>query len=42
MTFMEDNSQQTLGIEVSGLYSGVDMLKVMTENGEFVSRFVKK
>ena len=37
-----DNSQQTLGIDVSGLNSGVYMLKVMTENGEFVSRFVKK
>ena len=37
-----DNSQQTLGIDVSGLNSGVYVLKVMTENGEFVSRFVKK
>lgn len=37
-----DNSQQTLGIDVSNLNSGVYILKVMTESGEFLSRFVKK
>ena len=31
-----------ISVDVSNLNSGVYMLKVITENGEFVSRFVKK
>ena len=34
--------QEIMTIEISNLNSGVYVLKVMTENGEFVSRFVKK
>ena len=37
-----DNSQQTTCIDVTNLNSGIYFVKVVTENGETVSRFVKK
>lgn len=36
------NGQQTLSIDVADLNSGVYFVKVVTENGEMVKRFVKK
>ena len=37
-----DNSQQTICIDVTNLNSGIYFVKVVTENGETVRRFVKK
>ena len=37
-----DNSQQTTCIDVTNLNSGIYFVKVVTENGETVRRFVKK
>ncbi len=37
-----DNRQQTLSIDVTNLNSGVYFVKVVTENGEAVQRFIKK
>ena len=37
-----DNRQQTLFIDVTNLNSGVYFVKVVTDNGEVVKRFVKK
>ena len=37
-----DNRQQTLSIDVTNLNSGVYFVKVVTDNGEVVKRFVKK
>ena len=36
------NSQQTLTIDLSELKSGVYFVKIVTENGEMVKRFIKK
>ena len=36
------NGQQTLSIDVTNLNSGVYFVKVVTENGESVQRFIKK
>ena len=36
------NSQQSLSIDVTNLNSGVYFMKVVTENGETVQRFIKK
>ena len=36
------NGQQTLSIDVADLNSGVYFVKVVTENGEMVKRFIKK
>jgi hypothetical protein len=36
------NGQQTLSIDVTNLNSGVYFMKVVTENGEAVQRFIKK
>ncbi len=36
------NGQQTLSIDVANLNSGIYFVKVVTENGEMVKRFVKK
>ena len=37
-----DNGQQTLSIDVANLSNGVYFVKVVTENGEVVKRFIKK
>ena len=37
-----DNGQQTLSIDVANLSNGVYFVKVVTENGEVVKRFVKE
>ena len=37
-----DNGQQTLSIDVTNLSNGVYFVKVVTENGEVVKRFIKK
>ena len=36
------NSQQSLSIDVTNLNSGVYFMKVVTENGEAIQRFIKK
>ena len=46
MMFMEDNKttrqQGNLSVDVTNLNSGVYFVKVITNNGEVVKRFVKK